>query len=280
MVVKQRKTMKAKSPSLIFVLKLVSIVGMLTMLTDDSTQAVAGQTVRHNLSASQIFQESREVYASLSTYSDQGQVVAVTGLGSATNTFTIRLARPNFYRIEWVQQSDSSFPVQQTSIQAVWSLGACDLLDRGWGEQKQYNRKIALLNATGPSGDATATIPLTFFHIRWADELNALSGLGFSANRLADENVGGVDCYVITWASQGQTKTLWIGKRDFLVRKIRTSVSAQAMRTALEQCDPEIVPALGGFTSTETHTNIIVNTQFTQTDFVPSFPTSSPVDSE
>lgn len=272
------KIMKAEFPSSVTFLKLVSGIGMVIMLTDGSLTAVlAGDIVSNNLLASQIVEKSREAYASLSSYSDEGRIVAGIGGGSITTTFSIRLARPNFYQIEWVQNSDSPFSSQQTSIQAAWSSGAGDFLDTGWATQKQYNREIALLNAASFSGGAAATIPMTFFHIESGD---AVRDSGFSANRQADQIAAGEDCYVITWKSQGRTKTLWIGKRDFLIRQVRTIVSAEAMRAAIVKWDPEIMSALRGFTSIETHTNIVVNKQFSQADFAPSFPTSPPIDNE
>src|SRR6266705_2801855 len=67
---------------------------------------------------------------------------------------------------------------------------------------------------------------------------------------------------------QGQTKTLWIGKQDFLIHQLRTVTSAEAL-SAAAKWDPEIMSALHGFTSIETHTNIVVNKQFLRSDFVP-----------
>jgi hypothetical protein len=92
----------------------------------------------------------------------------------------------------------------------------------------------------------------------------------------ADEKVGSIDCYVLTGESQsGETKTFWIGKQDFLIRKVQTVIGANAMQAAwngvADGC-PDMVAALHGFTSIETHTNIVLNQQFSRADFVPSFP--------
>jgi hypothetical protein len=96
-----------------------------------------------------------------------------------------------------------------------------------------------------------------------------LSGL---TNDAVDEEVGDVDCYVITGESKGETKTLWIGKEDYLIRQIRTMVSTAALRVAVAKWIPEETPDLPGFTWTEMHTNIIVNKRFVRTEFLPSFP--------
>ena len=270
--------MNAKFPSTAIFLKLVSGIGVVIMLAGGATTAVlAGDAVTNDLSASQIFEKSREAYASLASYGDEGQIVSTIDDGTVTTTFSIRLARPNFYQIEWIQNSDPSDAARPIRIQAVWSLGAGNFLDAEWGTQAQYNQEIALLTAAGPSGGAAASIPMTFFHIESGD---VLGDSGFGADRQADEKAEGMDCYVITWKSQGQTKTLWIGKQDFLIRQIRTVVSAETMRAAAAKWEPEIMSGLRGFTSTETHTNIVVNKQFSPADLAPAFPTSAWLESD
>jgi outer membrane lipoprotein-sorting protein len=248
-------------------LKLASGISAAILLASGAlTMALASDAAGDNLSPDEIFKKAQENYASLTSYSDQGIIVASMGGATITTAFTIRLARTNFYYIEWEQNSEPSDTADNTVFQAVWSSGAGNFLEMGNGPKDETSQDIALEKAAALSSGATATIPMTFFNTQWGDELG---GSAFGEKRQADEKVGGVDCYVFTKESQGQTKTLWIGKQDFLIHQFRTVTSAEAMRAAAEW-NPEIISNLHGFTSTETHTNIVVNKQFLRSDFIPS----------
>src|ERR1019366_6023930 len=112
-----------------------------------------------DLPSSEIFKRAKEKYASLSSYSDEGKTVATLNGTTFTTTFTIRLARPNLYRIEWEQPVHSSY----SNKGVVWSAGEGDFMVMGDGDaQKQASRQLALGGATGISGGAAATIPGTF----------------------------------------------------------------------------------------------------------------------
>lgn len=222
-----------------------------------------------NLSPGEIFKNAQEKYASLTSYSDEGKTVAVLNGMTLTTTFAIRLARPNLYRIEWEQPVHSSF----TNKGVVWSAGEGDFMVIGDRDaQKQSSRESALGGATGISGSAAATIPGTFFKMNWG---NQLGGSTASEKRQGDEKVGDVDCYVFKSELKGTIKTLWIGKQDFLIHQVRTETSAEAEKAALSQAakdHPEIIArleksGLQGITSTETHTDIVVNKTFSSTDF-------------
>jgi hypothetical protein len=208
----------------------------------------ADDAAGNHLSTIQIFQKVKDTYASMITYSDEGCVV--TARGTVIN-FSTRLARTNFYLIEWQQTNATA----GSGSQAVWFAGAGDFLQAEAGVQCQGGRKIALAHASAFSDGATATIPSVFFDLRWVEE--PLEDLVFSVDRQSDDNVGGVSCYVFTKGLLGATNTLWIGKQDFLIRQVRTVISLEAM--------PD-------FTALETHTNIVLNQRFSRSDFVPSFP--------
>ncbi len=60
----------------------------------------------------------------------------------------------------------------------------------------------------------------------------------------------------------GETKTFWIGKQDFLIRQVRTKISAQAMQRVWEEMVNKrgtVIANFRDFASIETHTNIVVN---------------------
>ena len=220
------------------------------------------------LSPGEIFKKAQETYASLTSYSDGGKTVAALNGMTFTTTFTIRLARPNLYRIEWEQPVNSSY----TSKGVVWSAGKGDFLDMGSGAKKLASQETALSSATGISGGAAATIPGTFFKMNWG---NQLGGSTLSKKRQGDEKVGGVDCYVFTSELKGTTKTLWIGKQDFLIHQVQNVTSAEAMKATMVEAakrHPEITTRVAKTEysdniSTETHENIVMNQKFSPADF-------------
>jgi len=234
-----------------------------------TTVALSKDTAGDDLSSSQIFQKAQANYASLTSYSDEGRIVATMNTTTITTSFTTRLARPNYYRIEWEQTIESFYSTTKTQAQAVWSLGVRNFLEMGEGPQYEETREIALVKATETSGGAAGTVPRTFFNMQWGDQLG---GSVFSEYRQTDEKVGTEDCYVFSRKSQGRTRTLWIGKRDFLIHQVRTVTTAEAMQALLNRAvtgHHEIISDIQSFTMTETHTHIVVNKLFLRSDFVP-----------
>jgi len=241
-----------------------------------TTVVLADEATKDGLSPAQIVKKVQETYASLTSYSDEGLVVTAMD-GSSTITFTIfttRLARTNFYLIEWNQSGGSSGYTRNTSAQGVWSSGAGDFLQAACGVQRYASREFALARAAAFSGGATATIPRMFFNRPGGDRQEQLDDWALSEQRRADRKVGNMSCYILTRESQGQTNTLWIGKQDFLIHQIRTAISTEAIQAAAASgsMGPELIPALHGFTPTETHINIVLNRKFSRSDFIPSFP--------
>ncbi len=196
----------------------------------------------------QIFEKVQENYNALSSYSDEGQVIAVMDDTVTTTQFTIRLARANFYSIEWWQYSKSSKASENSGPFAVWSSGAGDFLELGWGEQGPCGRDIALANAAASSGGAAGTIPEVFF-----DMQDLRVGPASDETRQADDKLGDIDCYVVLRKlPDGQTKTFWIGKQDFLIHQVQTVISTEAMQAAAanSNINPQLIHLFRGYTST------------------------------
>jgi outer membrane lipoprotein-sorting protein len=248
----------------------VAIILMGSATTVVLSSGLAGET----LPAADIIKRAQAKYASLTNYSDEGRSIATIDGMTITTEFTIRLAQTNLYRIEWQQNRVSSFSAIKTKAQAVWSAGEGDFLELGSGAIRQVGLEMALAGATGISGGAADTIPGIFFKLNWG---NQFGDSVLSEKQQADEKVGDVDCYVFTSDSKGPTRTLWIGRQDFLIHQVRTVTSAEAMKTVLAEAakrNPEKSALLHTFepqdsTSTETHGNIVVNQQFSNGDFIP-----------
>lgn len=236
----------------------------------------AGEAASAELSVAQVLRSVEAKYAALASYSDEGCVVITSVDGDSIVAFSIRLARPSFYRTEWRRNRGAVSSLWEVAPEAVWSSGAYNLLSAGGcGVRRQFNREIALAHAAGPSGGAATTIPQRFFKWKWGDHEERFDDVVSSTTRQADEKVGNINCYVFTTGAEGRTNRLWIGKQDFLIRRVQTVISKGAMQAMtaglLKNLDPEQVRALHGFTFTETHTNIVLNPQFSRSDFTPSF---------
>ena len=250
--------------------KKVSGIGSAILLVSGTAMmAQSMDATNSDLSASEIFAKAQANYSSLASYSDEGRVVTTLNGVTSVTTFTTRLARPSFYLIEWQQQGGSEV-AGDTGVQDVWSSGADNLLERGSGLQSEMTPDIALDEAGCFSSGAAATVPMTFFNLQWKDEW---SGSESGQVRQSDERVGGVDCFVLKSETPGQTKTLWIGKQDFLIHQVQTAMSAEGMQglaAKVTDGNLEIISSLHGLISTETHTHIILNSPFLRSDFVPT----------
>jgi len=224
-----------------------------------------------NLAVNEILQKAQANYDAMLSYSDEGQVVTTMNGEVCTTLFTTRLARPNFYRIEWQQSDDVYHFVSDDQGQAVWSAGTINFLQTTSYPRWQYTRETALAQASIFSTGATATLPRIFYHAQWSGEGEQLEGFGLVGRQQADEKLGRLDCYVFTHTVQGQSRTVWLDKESLLVRQVRTVTSAAAMQAALRTVTSEAPDLVVGYTSIETHTNIQVNLPLTRSDFLPTF---------
>jgi hypothetical protein len=181
------------------------------------------------LSAAAILQRSAETYAALTNYSDEGATASKLGnITAASYTFTIKLARTNLYQICWYAPDQIYVPKG-----VVWSAGDGDYLWMGadFKPRKSASREMALAGATGISGGAAASLPGTFFKMRWGNQLAGTAG----TRRLADEKIGDTDCFVLTHDHGGRTNTLWIGKKDFLIHQVENDTSGDLIKKTLEE---------------------------------------------
>ncbi len=239
------------------------------MLNEATTPSLASGYAQDSLTPAQILKRSARTYASLSSYSDRGQIVSsVDGVTTVTSFFT-RLARPNRFIFSWHRRETTAYATDLEAPKAVYSLGAGDFLEAGNGPQDEQSPDIALDLASSYTCGGSVTIPMIFFNLPIRNDL----GDTFGETRLPDEKVGAIDCYVLTKSSEGRTKTLWIGKQDFLIHQVQTVVSAQAMQAAMARTtneSPEVSTVLQQSVSTQTIAKIVLGQNFSRTDFLPN----------
>lgn len=192
--------------------------------------------------ASEILRMMSVTYGGISSLTASGNVVTeiVPTDGSATTTlkktFTINLARPEFYRITW---TDESMP-QGHRQGAAWNAGDGHKTLVAGKVGTLLTREMALAAATGVSGGVASTMPHLFFK---DDRNNPVTSLS-KPTLLSDEMVGSETCYVVA-ADQGTGNVkLWITKKDFLLKKMLSKLppaSSAAMEkpTAVEEFSDE-----------------------------------------
>ncbi|MDB6021521.1 MAG: hypothetical protein JWQ04_1378 [Pedosphaera sp.] len=194
------------------------------------------------LSAAEIVQKVADQYNSLTSYSATGIAVTEMDMSKVDITkmpgmdkipasaqksqefqkmmskpvrtesgFTIRLGRPDFYRIEWENKAG---PAGMNV--GVWSAGEGDFVSLSKMKYtKVESRDLALASANGASGGVASTMPAVFFN----DLSSQLNLFKQAAERGEDDTVDGENCYVLNGDAMGVKVTLWITKDTFLIKQ-------------------------------------------------------------
>jgi RNA polymerase sigma factor (sigma-70 family) len=257
-------------------IKFAVAVGVAALLAGGAaTVSVSQTTGGGKLTAAEILTKSRDTYAALTSYSDDGKTVAGGSGTTITTTFSIKLGRPNLYRVEWERIIESKGFKSDADKQFVWSEGKGNFLEMFGKAQMQSSLSSALSSAAGISRGASATIPGTFFNGVFSSGPNLAGGAIAGLKQQADAKVSGVDCYAFADELKGRKRTIWIGKQDFLIHQTRTVTSAAAVKAGMDMAakqHPEIAARMAKMeyadsTSTETHEHIVVNQKFSASDF-------------
>jgi RNA polymerase sigma factor (sigma-70 family) len=250
-------------------LKFAAGVGAIAVLAGGAATVAISQTSSSaSLSVQEIANRSQQAYAALTSYSDEGKTANNVGSQTvAPHIFSIKMARPDLYRIAWEQNGGF---YMQTGI--VWSAGSGNFtVMSATGYRTNTSMENGLSSAMGVSGGASGSLPGAFFNLN----LGTLKTILQLATREADETVAGVDCYVLTGEFGQRKQTVWIGKQDYLVRQIKNITSAEALKKVMEdqrKKHPELplpTSVAGDIQSIETHSNIVVNQQIPAADFAP-----------
>lgn len=234
-------------------------MGMVALLAvGTATLGVSQTNAGDGLTGQDIAAKTRDAYAALSSYSDNGQIVSEMSGRKTKLNFDTRLQRPNLYRIDWTQWtglkgavwSDGSGNYLQVEAGspptpgALAAISACGLKNDP-SPQKMESMNQALAKASGISYSAASTIPGAFFGRNVGDVFiyPAISGR-YPLQREKDGQVNDTDCYVVSTAMDlskvpdaGKSgivhATLWIGKTDFLVHQTRTRYMEKVDENAL-----------------------------------------------
>jgi outer membrane lipoprotein-sorting protein len=250
-------------------------------------------------SVSDVLGQVQATYDRMQSYSSVGDITSdfsMPGAGRQEehHSFSIKLARPNLYRIEWEMQAP-----YVTIKGAAWSAGDGNfVMVPGQANPLQpKDMSSALSMATGISGGAAATIPAIFFGLSY-DTLKGLKDAAFAP----DADVEGDPCYVISNKTATIGMTLWISKKSKLLRQIRydykgpmkmpevtdeevrkviesmgqkpTAEAIQRMKAQMANMQKMIRSGVTGF-SLQLQRQIVVNPTLRKADFTPQKPALS-----
>lgn len=173
-------------------------------------------------------------YASCSSYQDTGVVETTydetTSGRIEKKPFKTYFQRPALFRFEWIDYS----PYKNGRVNIVWSNGKDTFT---YWEPDRYEKDESLVmgiaGATGVSSGAAHTLSrLLMEEIMSGFALTDLTDLSI----VGSEQFEGELCYRINGKHpSGSVFELWIGKSDYLVRKLRTRSKFESFSTLEEE---------------------------------------------
>jgi RNA polymerase sigma factor (sigma-70 family) len=215
--------------------------GAATVVLSKSDNAIPPSISVNDLSATNILATVKQAYASFSTYRDTGWTVHEYKDAKTrdvwTNQFSELLGARTYYRIEIIT---AAHPYSYTN--RYWSDG---LDNYSQHETPTVFNGLDLTGNLSSVANETA-VPAVYFNLSWGNIFVPFKlGPETELVRQTDEKIGGVDCYVISRTNALNQVKVWIGKRDFLIRRYQHNGNI------------------------EIHENISVNEQFKKEDFIP-----------
>jgi hypothetical protein len=145
---------------------------------------------------------------------------------------TIRLARPDLYRIEAVSKMAVGQMASFNFTIAVWFAGQTNFALLGQNFMTVPDRQSAIMK-TAAAGRLVSTIPQLFF-----DEPDALVFFN-DLGQTEDDSVNGQVCCTLTGKTMGQKLKFWVSKESYLILKSEITVgdpiSDAEIETAFDQ---------------------------------------------
>lgn len=169
--------------------------------------------------ATRILNNMFRVYSRLTSYQDEGILVTTndepTGGTIEKMPFKTFFKRPNLFRFEWTE-----FGITKLGrTYRIWFNGKEAFTywepDR---YEKEESLSLAVAGATGVSSGTVNTVSRLLLPDELGDSLvKRLTKVALSGEDVID----GVRCYRIKGSDGGDPLELWVGKNDFLLRKLR-----------------------------------------------------------
>jgi hypothetical protein len=170
------------------------------------------------LTAAEILQNVINNYKGMTSYKSQAKSVssldtsAMNPLAPKTPitssvSLSLKLARPNLYRIDWDKQTPAG-----NVLGSVFDAGKGDIILMGNQQALQKTRTDALTRATAASGALSIFIAGLFFN-----DTNSVGNALQDFVRTNDDSIDGQNCYVLTGNANFQNVQIWANKNNFLV---------------------------------------------------------------
>jgi hypothetical protein len=188
----------------------------------------------------QLLEQVRVRYRSAPSYQASGKTVTnILDIEAGTETvvvvdFSMRLARPDFYRICWTQQLN----LGRTDVGALWNDGEGPRLyqEAGGAVARLDSDRTAFSAAAGVSMGTAYVIPALFFGIgdggRLLERLEDLRVDGVV-------EVGGIPCHIVAGRlPTGVDYRLWISTNDQQVVQLENTLGGSASRSAIPESTP------------------------------------------
>jgi outer membrane lipoprotein-sorting protein len=190
-----------------------------------------GQDVKSNaLTGQEILLRMAKAYATCESYFDLGVVKIVfiekDGNRVTTKPFATAFVRPNHFRYQYEDNRSEG----EALVYIIWANG--NEVQTWWdvnpGIQKKRNLESAVAGATGVSGCSAHNAPAMLLPDRIGGrKLSQLS----DAKRVEDDKVNGFDCFRIRGKEGDDVTVLWIDKRTYLLRRIKSDSKFSDFRT-------------------------------------------------
>lgn len=169
--------------------------------------------------ATRILNNMFRVYSRIASYQDEGILVTTndepTGGTIEKMPFKTSFKRPNLFRFEWTDYGITK--LGRTKM--IWFNGKEAFT---YWEPDSYEKEESLSMAVaGATGISSRTVN-TISDLLLPDELGGSSLKTLEkVSLLGEEVIEGVRCYRIKATETGDPLELWVGKNDFLLRKLR-----------------------------------------------------------
>jgi hypothetical protein len=165
-----------------------------------------------------IIEKMASQYSTAMSYQDSGLVettfLSATGSRLEELPFNTYFRRPRFFRFEWIE----ALPTPTKHV--IWCDGrhAYKYRDPDIFEDEE-KLSLAISGASGLTSGASHTIPRLLIDEMVGFVLTDLTNLSLEGSDVFE----GQECFVIKGIHpMGDTNELWIGKTDFLLRKLKT----------------------------------------------------------
>jgi hypothetical protein len=230
------------------------------------------------LEAGEVLKKVGEVYKAFPSYSVQGVSLATIDMSAIspmyktpqmlTTKLSLRLGRPEYYRMEWEQD----IAPQKVNKGAAWSAGKGDFVHVGTTTTKVRNLEAGLAAAGASSGSLGSWTAALFFN-----ESNNLADVLKNVAKTNSETLDGQKCYVLTGQIAFQNALLWVHKSDFLIAQAELVLGGKiddsmlAGLTPVQKNQLEKAAKIRG-NYIETYQSIETNKTLNPNDFESSFP--------